>query len=336
MTLIAAFRTDAGAVICADSKESDGDFYVRVDKIGRVNLGAYWAVIGGSGYDGDLIDGLADVLEQCIESRPAGLKESVIRDHISFTLREYHDQVVKEQPIKRTHKLMEFVICVQDKESKEVFLWKTAGRTIRRIKTFDLVGARTMLYHNEVDRLYGREGRPWTARAVALGIHILALAKATSDWVGGPTRVIVATEKGMWPYEPEDVEVLEERARKFSEALADLTLALPDVTVAEGSFVEILGSFEEKVLALRGYYLRRLARSLADRIGSGNTAVRHELPLGASILLGDGRTVFNKADHVGFTFGGAFNSPSDSQKSEDQQLPYTEAYPETDRNASDD
>jgi hypothetical protein len=50
----------------------------------------------------------------------------------------------------------------------------------------------------------------------------------------------------MHPYQPDDVDVLEERARKSSEALAELTLTLPDVSVSEGSFIEVLGGFEER------------------------------------------------------------------------------------------
>lgn len=315
MTLIAAFRTDTGAVICADSKESDGNFFVPMHKIDRLDLGAYWAVIGGSGNDGDLIDGLADVLEQSIEGWAAGLKESVIKNNVGFILKQYHADEVKNFPASRKAKRMEFVICIQDKESKEVFLWKATAQTLARIKTYKLIGIGTAFYEYVVASLYGNKGRPWTARAVALGIHVLALAKSTCSWVGGPTRVVIANESGMQGYEPEDVDVLEERARKFSEALAELTLALPDVTTTEGSFIEILGSFEERVLQLRGYYLRRLAQSLAQRIGTGETAIRGELPMGTSIAIGDGLVVHNMPNAVGISDGIALNPPSKPRKS---------------------
>jgi 20S proteasome alpha/beta subunit len=318
MTLIAAFRTDKGAVICADSKESDGYFYVRVDKIDRLDLNAYWAVIGGSGYYGDLIDGLTDVLEQSIEGWAAGLTESAIKNNLSFIFKQYYADEVKNFEAKRKEKRMEFVICIQDKNSKEVFLWKANGQLLKRIKTFALIGARTLLYEYEVTRLYGTKGKPWTTRAVALGVHLLALVKATCDWVGGPTKVVIANETGMQRYEPEDVDVLEERARKFSEALAELTLALPDVSTSEGSFIEILGGFEENVLALRGYYLRRLAQSLAQQIGTGMTAIRAELPMPSAIPLGNGITVHNKPGLVGLSFGVTRAPQSDSQEPEDK------------------
>jgi hypothetical protein len=60
--------------------------------------------------------------------------------------------------------------------------------------------------------------------------------------------------------------VPEERARQFNEALAELTLVLPDVSVAKGPFIEVPGSFEERVRALRGYYTQRAAATLLERV----------------------------------------------------------------------
>jgi hypothetical protein len=166
--------------------------------------------------------------------------------------------------------------------------------------------------------LYGDGARPWLTRAVALGVHLLALAKSTCHWVGGPTRVVVGMYNGLRLYELEDVEVLEERARKFSEALAELTLALPDVSTSEGSFIEVLGAFEERVLALRGYYLRRLAQSVAEQMSKDTSALTAQLPLNTPIQIDGMRNLTVSKSHVEIRLGSSAPEQSDSETSEGQ------------------
>lgn len=339
MTLIAAFRCDGGAVICADSMESFGDFYVHVDKIGRLDLGAYEAVIGGSGYEGGLIDGLTDVLADSIQAWAAGLSESTLKNNLRYVISEYYANQVRHHPADDDAKRMEFVICIKGKDSEEVYLWRTESTTLYPIKDFALIGYNTPIYEYEAGRLYGRKGRPWLTRGVALGIHLSTLAKSTCSWVGGSTRVVLARDNGIHEYQPEDVDVLEERARQFNEALAELTLVLPDVSVAEGSFIEALGSFEEKVRALRGYYTQRAAVTLVERaLNDPNyqgEPVPH-VPLGTLIdVTEDGKARIMSAEETRAYILGAANPltpdeseleeqnpPSNSEMSVNQSRPY--------------
>jgi hypothetical protein len=318
VTLIAAIRTDKGAVICADSKETHLGFYVPVNKIDKLDLGNYWGVIGGAGNEGGLIDGLVDILADRIKAWPVGLPESAMKDNVRFILADFYSREVKLFCGNAEPEKIELIICLKDKAAEEVFLWRTDKTVLFPVDDVSAIGYESAIYENEGKRLYGKGGRPWTARAVALGVHLLAFGKDTSDWIGGDTRVIIANESGMARYEREDVEILEERAQKFREALAELTLALPDVTVTEGSFIEILGGFEERVLALRGYYLRRLAQSLAQQIGTGETDIRGELPMPSDIPIGGGLTVHIKPKLVGLSFGVTRAPQPDSQKPEDE------------------
>lgn len=336
MTLIAAIRTDKGAVICADSKETHLGFYVPVNKIDKLDLGNYWGVIGGAGNEGGLIDGLVDILADRIRGWAAGLPESAMKDNVRFILTDFYAREVKHFGTDPNGECIELIICIKGKESEDVFLWETDRTTLSPVNDVAVVGFERAIYENEAKRLYGKKGKPWTASAVALGIHLLAFGKATCDWVGGDTRVIIANESGMNRYEREDVEILEDRAQKLNDALTELTLALPDVTVTEGSFIEILSGFDERVLALRGYYLRRLAQSLSQQIGTGETDIRGELPMPSDIPIGGGLTVHIKPNLVGLSFGVTRAPQSDSQTSEGRQSPCTEAYPETNPNASDD
>src|ERR1043165_9611480 len=64
MSLIIALPCHDGVVICADSRESAGQYKASVNKIEMRRLGPYEIVFGGAGNDSNLIDGLDDAIRR--------------------------------------------------------------------------------------------------------------------------------------------------------------------------------------------------------------------------------------------------------------------------------
>lgn len=286
MTLIAAFRCNGGAVICADTQETVGDYRVAVDKIAPREVGEYQVVIGGSGNVAGLIDGFDETLSIAIEDWPASLDEREIRENIHGVLQDYHRNDVANDPAEPDAKRLSFIICVKGKDSENVFLWRTDGASLVRVSDHTLLGWEEPLYDHEVRWLY-QQGVS-TAQAVLLGVRLLTMAKDTSNYVGGDTQVIVIAENGMQLLHVENVRLLEERVRAFNQALAHLVLACPDTSINSSSFKELLGGFEEHVLHLREHYMERsavsmLARALSDPCSKGEKYA--DIPLGTTIYV---------------------------------------------------
>jgi hypothetical protein len=101
MTLIAAFRTYEGVVICADSQETLskptpygwGNYRCRVNKIERQDAGEYELVIGGAG-NASLVDGFTDVFIDAVASWDGGLDEPTLKSKIQLEVSNYHRNIV--------------------------------------------------------------------------------------------------------------------------------------------------------------------------------------------------------------------------------------------------
>jgi hypothetical protein len=89
---------------------------------------------------------------------------------------------------------------------------------------------------------------------VLLAIDLLSVAKKTSNYVGGPTQIIVARNAGMWVDSPEDVSKLEERIERFNAQLGRLVLASLDVSMPDADFEKIFKRFETQINLLRRTY----------------------------------------------------------------------------------
>jgi hypothetical protein len=96
-------------------------------------------------------------------------------------------------------------------------------------------------------------------QAVQLGLRLFTMAKATSNYIGGLTQVIVVRDNGMHVETQADVALLESRIAEFNDALAGLVLACPDVSIHNARFRELLTVFEDRVIGLREHYTRRSA-----------------------------------------------------------------------------
>lgn len=252
MTLIAAFRTDTGVVICADSQETYGDYRVEVDKLDKRDAGGYDLIVGGAGNTAALIDGLSRAIEGNVQRWPSGLSGDEAEARLSTILLAYHSRQIALYPAEPDEKRLRFIICARDKDSKQIHLWKTDGTTIEPVTTYALMGWEDAAYHYEVEWLY--YPRLWTVQAILLGIHLFTVA-SNSQYIGGDTQVIVINPEGVRVESPADVHVLEERIRGFNEKLARLILACPDGTINHASFMEMLAVFEDEIVRMRMNYL---------------------------------------------------------------------------------
>lgn len=287
MTLIAAFRCNMdghpGVVVCADSQETYGDYRVTVDKVKPRDAGEYDLIIGGAGNVAALIDGLANALEQNVKRWSAALDEESARLRIERTLLSYHARQVTHYPAEAHQKLLRFIVCVRDKSTSEIYLWRTDGTTAERVEDYALLGWEEAVYDYEVKWLYldGMEA----VQAVMLGVHLFTVAR-NSLYVGGPTQVIAVNKMGMWPIDPGEVEDLEERISLFSGALGSLMLALPDVSLPHEGFRRMLADFGKLMTDLREYYMRQATLSSVSRLVADpdyNGEPYTDIPLGTIV-----------------------------------------------------
>lgn len=295
MTLIAAFRCDRAVVICADSQETVGDYRVAVDKIKPRPAGQYEIVIGGAGASGPLIDRFSLDLERAIGGWDSGVPTAEIENRLGALLQTFQSSHVKNSTYKSED--FAFLVCVKDKAREEIGLWELRDTAVLPVESYSLIGWEEALYHHEVAWLY--RGRPWIGQGIQLGLRLFTMAKATSNYIGGSTQVIVVRDNGMHVEDPKDIRELEERIAQFNEALADIVLACPDLSIHHGGFSELLAVFEDTVISLREYYFHdtaeaMLGRALADPSYRGDSYAK--LPLGTIIKSGRAATKYKAAD----------------------------------------
>ncbi len=274
MTLIAAFRCDSGVVICADSQETvtlpDGrEYRVRVTKITPQDAGDYEIVIGGAGASGPLIDRFTRDLVDAIRQWPTGLASEEIETGLSGLLERFHLTHVVASTYQSSD--FDFLVCIKGKADEEIGLWTLRDTAVLPVETYTMIGWEEAQYDREVSWLYPAPGKPWIAQGVLLGVRLFVMAKDTSNYVGGPTQVIVVRDNGMHVEDPRDVQVLEERVETFNRALAGLVLACPDTSIHRDGFRELLGAFEDTVMNLREHYFQTgVAASLARALNDPN------------------------------------------------------------------
>lgn len=261
MTLLAAFQCWDGAVICADSQETYGDYRVTVDKIRPRNAGNYELVIGGAGNTASLIDGLANAIEQNVSRWPMLVGGEDARFRLERVLIAYHVRQVKYYPAEENEKLLRFIIAIRDKSNFKVSLWKTDGTTVERIKDYALLGWEEALYEEQVKRLYYYN--MWAEQAAILGIHLFTVAQ-NSLYIGGPTQVIVMKHhdlRGPTPtYTRPDVEKMSALIQEAQRMAGSIVLQCLDAGMPDDGFLLNVGDTIEAIVRLR----RRSLGSGAD------------------------------------------------------------------------
>lgn len=264
VTLIAAFRCQEGVVLCADSQETVGGVRVTVNKIKPQDLGSYQLAIAGTG-NGDLIDGFAYSLELDIATWKDDLDERAVYGHLNALVQDYHENQIALYPSDSADdKLNHFLVCIKPKNRPEVFLWELRGTAITRVGDHTLMGIGESIYRHELARLY----RPLLSanQAVLLGVHLFSLAKATSNYVGGPIDIIFVGPNGAYAHQPNHVAEMETQVALFNSKIAALILACPDIAMAESAINEMLLDFQKSVKKLRVLWTKDLLVDWAARI----------------------------------------------------------------------
>jgi hypothetical protein len=254
VTLIAAFRckieNEEGVIICADSQESFGDYRVTVDKIKPRDANLYDLCFGGAGQIGDLIDALGNAIEREIKRWKKAYSEDEARVLLENEILLFNSRQVEAYPAQPEDKVIQFIICLRDKASHAIYLWKVSGSTIEPIVDHDLIGWGEPFYKYEAKRLYRNVTNAPTA--IAAGLHLLTFGKGTATSIDKPFRVIgVSPTQGMW-FEPEDtIEKLETKVSGVNETVSRLITLAPDVNTSEEAFKKALELFEQEIRGLR-------------------------------------------------------------------------------------
>lgn len=250
VTLIVAIRCETGVVVCADSQETvDNDYRVTVRKIKPRDCNHYDLVVGGSGDIGGLIDGQARALEESVKAWPSGASEEDCRTWLEGIVGTYSDDQVMPYPADLSEKILRFVICVRDKTSSSVFLWKTEANIVQPVDDYVLVGWKEHLYDHEASRLYS-EGLTGLQSTV-LGLRLLSLGKATSNYIGDPFQVIVVGYGGVVTESQDTVEALQKRIKQRNDALSEIDTITANLSVSDQALDDALRHFREAILGLR-------------------------------------------------------------------------------------
>lgn len=274
MSLMAAFRcwydNQPGVVIYADGQETVGHYRVDVKKIEpKVAVGEYDLVMGGSGYVGALIDGLARAVEAAVRRWPAGLDQEAVRIKLEQVLIAYHARQVThypDDPSVPEYKRLAFIVCLRDRTTSQIHLFTTDGTTAETKETIALVGWEEASYRYEVDWLYYPEMT--MHQAVILGMHLFC-ATENSLYIGPPYKIVLVRADGMFEYRPEDVLALKTRVEEFDKAVARLVLGGPDLRLSQSEFQQLIDDYETKATNLRGYFIRQVGEDLEFRFLSG-------------------------------------------------------------------
>lgn len=273
MTLIAAFRCGDGVVLCADSQETRdiperGSYRVNVDKLERRDAGEYDVVIGGAG-DGPLVDSFGDLFAQMVRKWQGSYQRTKALSAIKRFVRGFHQTEVALSPAHPDDKNLDFVVCLRNKNSDNLSLWKISNLHVSTVSDLTLLGWEEALYWREAKRLYHLKDAvtaPSSSEAILLGVHLFSLAKDTSNVISGDTRILVVRSDGVHVLNPGDVKELEARTKTFECLSSVIFLALPDVTISHTELKQYLRDFQEIALALHNHFMLYIAQTAIERL----------------------------------------------------------------------
>ncbi|HEV3275892.1 MAG TPA: hypothetical protein VG860_03675 [Terriglobia bacterium] len=284
MSYLAALRSASGVVLSADQQETVGEDISYVEKIVNERAGHYNLAIGGAGMD-QLVDGfILHIIEEA--SKP---DVDDLRLLIQKRLREYYENDIRLYPGK--HKMLAFLIAVNDTLNGKVYLWQTKGMRLFDVKNYAVIGYNAPFAKYMLRRMY-RDDLP-LSQLVLLATYVVAVAKTTATSVGLGTQIAIVRENGIALEPPDDIEEMEDRLRDYEKAMNQVFLACADTSIHVSKLQEMLQEFSDAALALHRSHIDKSV----DRKGWEGLINRNDpypkRPLNSVVTgTGDGRLVF--------------------------------------------
>jgi hypothetical protein len=174
----------------------------------------------------------------------------------SALLSDFHKQEVALYPGEPNDKVSHFVAAIKPKNLEKYYLFEMRGPVVVPMADHVLLGWDEAIYKHHVQRFY--KPNSTSAQAVLLGLGLFSIAKATSNYVGGPTQVILVRSNGIWqPYDAADISELERRLTEVDAKLAEIVLKFSDSGTSDVEFKKLLADFESWALQFRDDYIRR-------------------------------------------------------------------------------
>jgi len=301
MTLIAAFRCkNAGGqdevVLCADRQETCESYRNWVDKLQSGLAGKVDYVAGGAGH-ATLIEAFQRKLAGVLTYSSARTKER-LEEQIQWTLKDFYANEYKQYPASDEDKYFTCLIGLRHIETSETHLWKTEGPIVLEIPTYGLIGHEAPIYEHEAKRLF--RSNQTTKAALKLGVHLLKLARLTSNYVDGPTQVTILQSDGIWEEDQRDIEDLEKNLGRLREIFDDMLLSTIDSALSKKAFDDKIDELVMQVRELRKTSLQqageRLARHWPTYMLQGSPY--QIIPSGGSATFGLGPTVVNEVADI--------------------------------------
>jgi hypothetical protein len=187
----------------------------------------------------------------------AGLDQQAIRTKIRKLLLDFHEAEIRLYP-PPADKRLEFIICVKEKQSSNIFLWQTDGPGVQSIQEWALMGWDAPLYKYELGRLYRPDLR--IDKAVAIGIFLFSLAKATNNYIGGDTQIIIVDKNVMELRDRDEVRQREEHVKAFNDVVAQIVLGCIDKEINLDDFKTLMQAFEQRALEFRDQYIPSIGK----------------------------------------------------------------------------
>jgi hypothetical protein len=270
MTLISAFRCkDHEArdsfVVCADSQETTGDYRFYLSKLEPLKTGNFEIVIGGSG-PADLVDAFQLRLEELLPHSSAK-NISELKTIIEAELLDFIKIEVTAFAAPKREKYVRFVIAAYAPHAQECGCWITRSSRLKPVQTFELIGYDAPFYRYVAKRLYRTSAG--IGQIVRVCLNLFMIVKTTSNYVGGPTTMIVIRRNGVSQENETFIQEAEEHLEELNAATDVLSLALPDTGLSAVAFEAQLQEFLASVREIRKKYVRREGQRIYDTITHG-------------------------------------------------------------------
>ena len=280
MTLIAAFKCSDGFVLCADSQETVGPYRVTRQKIAPKDCGNFQLAIGGTG-NGDVIDALVDRLETAVAKSAltdvSGLPSLLRSEALDFQKHEAQGYSKKDRAV-------ELIVSARSVSLGVAETWRMIASRALPVDKFSLVGWGIPVYEHTVQRLY----RPALTipQALILGLYVFALAGKTSNYIGGPTTVVIGKPNGLWLVAPDEISDLAARVEKLSAHVDRLLLLAPDISITTQKFKEELDAFEKTAIDVRKADFQATVQRIVNRGLPTADDAYPRIPPGTTVMIG--------------------------------------------------